>query len=139
MNEQSVSAPFVKGLRERLPEGEVVKVHDASTTGLPDLSVTFAGREFKFEFKFWIPLHSWDGSPETVPVEKIALDSKSGPLQLALMKRYTRSATIALYIIWVKKSRCIVFWDPSSDAKFSVQTTPEAVDLISLLIRKWES
>lgn len=135
MNESSVTAPFIKKLREAIPDAEIIKTHDVSTIGIPDLSITYAGREFKLEFKLWTPLHSWDGSPHTVPVEKIAAKS---PVQLALMKRYAKAASFALYMVWVRKSNCIVFWSPlEPEGWLSVRTTAEAVDLISILIRKW--
>lgn len=138
MNESTVSSPLMKRIAENLPGSVCVKTHDVSTTGLPDYSVTYRGREFKLEFKLWVPLKSWDGRPCTVPVHEIALKGDHGPLQFAMMQRYAIAASMSVYIVWVKKSKCVVLWDPRHTAGtvVSTATTRDMADLISSRIER---
>lgn len=125
----------MKQLAAKLPGSVCVKNHDVSTTGLPDFSVTYRGFEFKIEFKLWVPLKSWDETPRTVPILAIAEEQ---PQQLAMMRRYAGAASLSIYIVWVKKSKCVVLWDPRDAAGCVVSTksTADMVELVSLRITR---
>lgn len=110
MNEASVSAPWMKEMRARLPGAKVIKHRDASMIGLPDCSITWNKRIFWVEFKLWVPPVSWD-SNEGAPYLDLA---EKSPAQYAQMLEFGRQAHASFYLVWVKKSRFVQYWNPVS-------------------------
>jgi hypothetical protein len=124
MNESSVSSPFMSQLRSELKGSVVVKHHDASMIGLPDCSITWAKKIVWLEFKLYVPGVRHQKTPAELAAES--------PTQHAMMCRLGLQAHAAWYVIWWKKSKKILVWDPlSNEVLFEAKTTPELVDWIT--------
>lgn len=139
MSETSVSAPWMKKMRQRLPNAEIIKHHDASMIGLLDCSITHNDHIWWAEFKLFTPPVKWsypcgrivDGKSAVaaadgeIPYEKIAAESST---QFALAKRLARAAR-TWYIFWVNKTRRVDLWDPILKTSYRTSSTDEMVEL----------
>lgn len=133
MNESSVSSPFMKQLRERLPQAVVVKHHDASMIGLPDCSVTYNHSVWWLEFKFFLLKRRWIGQTEEQVLRECIHDIwEKSPTQWEMMLRMDTAAT-AFYIIWVKKT-CVFLYRPLADGYQVCRSTQDAVQAMDNLI-----
>lgn len=127
MNEASVLRDFTSGLRKALPGSEVIKLHDASFIGLPDVTVAFEKQSFWIEGKFVEMKRKWLKFSDDQIVQEI-FDSvlQKSASQNEMLKRLSRCAS-AIYIIWVKKT-CVYFVTPTGHLLERVESTKDAVD-----------
>lgn len=136
MNESSVSSPFMKQLRERLPGAVVLKHSDTSMVGLPDCSVSYRGKTIWLEFKLITPTkievhhnaeRGWSFGRYWIKARE------DSPTQAAMVDKLDEQTQGAWYIFWVRKCKAVAWCRPGHNWS-SASTTPQVVEFFAKLL-----
>lgn len=143
MKESTVSAPFMKQMRERLPGSVVIKHSDKSMIGVMDCSITWRRRPGTWvEFKLvncpmgaMIPTvmrkrnaikpdYDWKSLVTTV--------GKKSPTQWEFSQKMGREG-LSFHVVWIRKT-CVLVMDHAFGTFVVLKDTREAVDWIAMLL-----